>query len=193
MMKVLCLQGSARKNGNTARVLGWVEEELGRLGHEVTSVYLNAKDLNGCTGCARCKEVPDEVGCVQTDDIPEILVQMVHADAVVFASPLYFWGVTAQLKAVIDRTYSLYTRYHEPGHASLIEGQRHALLVTGGGPWDNNAEAAFTAFSRMQKPHKTIHAGELFVGGCTTPAALDDEAKQRAKAFAGKLAGDLPG
>lgn len=188
-MKVLCLQGSARKKGNTAKVLGWVEEELKRCGHEVETVYLTAKDLNGCTGCARCKEVPDGIGCAQKDDIPEILGQMVHADAVVFASPLYFWGVTAQIKAVIDRTYSLYTRYHEPGHASLIEGQRHALLVTGGGPWDNNAEAAFTAFARMQKPHKTIHAGELYVGGCTIPAALGEETRVRAAEFAGRLVG----
>ena len=186
-MKVLCLQGSARKKGNTARVLGWVEDELARLGHGVSSVYLNGETLNGCMGCARCKEKPDEVGCVQTDGISEILGQMVHADAVIFASPLYFWGVTAQLKAVFDRTYSLYTRYHEPGHASLIEGQRHALLVTGGGPWDNNAEAAFTAFSRMQKPHKTRHAGELYIGGCTTPAALGEEAKARALSFAGQV------
>lgn len=192
-MKILTLQGSARKKGNTARVLGWVNEELVRLGHDVESIYLNDKDLKGCTGCAACKNTPDEVGCVQKDDIPEILGKMVHADAVVFSSPLYFWGVTAQLKAVIDRTYSLYTRFHEPGHASLIEGQRHALLMTGGGPWDNNAEAAFTAFARMQKPHKTIHAGELYIGGCTTPAALGEDVQARAREFAGKLAAESIG
>jgi multimeric flavodoxin WrbA len=188
-MKILCLQGSARKKGNTAKVLGFVEEELKEMGHEVESIYLTAKELKGCLGCAKCKDKPDQVGCVQKDDIPEILGKMVKAQAVVFASPLYFWGVTAQLKAVIDRTYSLYTQYHQPDHASLVEGQRQALLMTGGGPWDNNAEAAFTAFSRVQNPHKAVNAGELFVGNCTTPADLGEDVKSRAVEFARKLAG----
>ena len=48
MMKVTILQGSARKKGNTARVLTWVEEELIGLGHEVDSIYLHSKNLKGC-------------------------------------------------------------------------------------------------------------------------------------------------
>jgi len=186
-MKVVLLQGSARKKGNTAKALEWVEEELLTLGHGVESIYLNSKILKGCMGCARCKEHPDEVGCVQRDDIQDILGKIVAAQAVVFASPLYFWGVTAQLKAVIDRTYSLYTNYHKPGHASLVEGQRQALLVTGGGPWDNNAEAAFTAFSRIQNPHKAINAGELFIGNCTTPGDMDEQVQQKVLAFSKKI------
>lgn len=186
-MKILTLQGSARKKGNTANVLGWVEEELSRQDHEVTGIHLHGKNLNGCMGCARCKEVPDDVGCVQKDDIPEILSRMVASDLVIFASPLYFWGVSAQLKAVIDRTYSLYTRFHEPDHASLLEGRRQALLVTGGGGWDNNAEAAFTAFGRIQKPHKTIHSGTLYIGKCSTPEEMDASVREQAAAFARQI------
>ena len=183
-MKVITLQGSARKKGNTAKVLGWVEEELTRLGHDVESIYLHSKTLNGCMGCAKCKETPDHVGCVQKDDIPEILGKLIKADLVVFSSPLYFWGVTAQLKAVIDRTYSLYTHYHEPNHASLLEGQRQALLVTGGGPWENNAQETFTAFERIQKPHKAVNAGHLYIGGCTRPSELGEEVRNQAVEFA---------
>ncbi|MFH2092600.1 MAG: flavodoxin family protein [Pseudomonadota bacterium] len=186
-MKIILLQGSARKKGNTARVLGWVEEELSAAGHQVESIYLGDKNMKGCLGCARCKDYPDKIGCVQKDDVPEILGKMVNAQVVVFASPLYFWGVTAQLKTIIDRTYSLYTGYHQPDHASLVEGQRQALLVTGGGPWDNNAEAAFTAFSRIKNPHKSIHVGELYIGGCTTPANMDDTIKSQAIEFARKI------
>lgn len=186
-MKVLLLQGGARKKGNTATILNWVEEELISSGHEVETLYLHSYTVKGCMGCARCKDVPDKIGCVQKDDAPKILEKMIQADAVVFSSPLYFWGVNAQLKAVIDRTYSLYTYANTPDHVSLIEGQRQALLVTGAGPWDNNAEGAFTAFGRMQKYHKAVHAGELYVGGCTTPADMDPSVKDRALAFARKL------
>jgi multimeric flavodoxin WrbA len=186
-MKIITLQGSPRKNGNTAEVLSWVEKELVTLGHDVESIFLNTKTLKGCLACGKCKEKPDTVGCIQNDDISEILGKMTRAELVIFASPLYFWGVSAQLKAVIDRTYSLYVDYHKPGHASLIDGQRQALLVTGAGPYENNAEATFTAFGRMQRPHKAVNAGELFIGSCSTPDKLDDSVKDRAVAFAHKI------
>lgn len=188
-MKILSLQGSPRKEGNTAKVLSWVEEALIALNHEVESIFLNTKNLKGCLACGKCKEKPDTVGCIQKDDIPEILEKMTKADLVIFASPLYFWGVSAQLKTVIDRTYSLYVNYHQPGHASLVEGQRQALLVTGAGPYENNAEAAFTAFGRMQRPHMAINAGELFIGSCSTPDKLDDSIKDKAVAFAHTIIG----
>jgi len=188
-MKIVALQGSPRKKGNTAKVLSWVEEELVAMGHDVESIFLNTKNLKGCLACGKCKEKPDSVGCIQKDDIPEILEKMTSAELVIFASPLYFWGLSAQLKTVIDRTYSLYVDYHQPGHASLVDGQRQALLVTGAGPFENNAEAAFTAFGRMQKPHKTVNAGELFIGSCSTPDKLDDQIKDKAVAFAHKIIG----
>jgi multimeric flavodoxin WrbA len=188
-MKIIALQGSPRKKGNTAKVLSWVEEELMALGHDVETIFLNSKNLKGCLACGKCKEKPDAVGCIQKDDIPEILVKMTKAELVIFASPLYFWGVSAQLKTVIDRTYSLYVDYHQPGHASLVDGQRQALLVTGAGPYENNAEAAFTAFGRIQSPHKAVNAGELFIGSCSTPDKLDDSIKDKAVAFAQKITG----
>lgn len=191
-MKILILQGGARKKGNTAQVLTWVDDELKTLGHDVETVYLGNKHLNGCLGCAKCKDLPKDpktgvIGCIQKDDVPDILGKMVTAEAVVFSSPLYFWGVTAQLKAVIDRSYSLYTQYHQPDHTSLVEGQRQAILITGGGPFENNAQETFTAFSRLQNPHKAVHAGELFVGRCTTPANMDASVKQQAVEFAQNL------
>lgn len=186
-MNIVLLQGGARKKGNTATILGWVEEELLTLGHKVQTIYLANKNFKGCLGCAQCKKHPDKIGCVQNDDMIPILEEIVDADAVVFSSPLYFWGVTAQLKTVIDRTYSLYTQYHQPDHSSLVKGQRQALLVTGGGGWENNAQEAFAAFSRLQKPHLSIHPTELYIGSCTTPDKLDDIVKDQAIEFAQTL------
>ena len=186
-MNVLLLQGGAKKKGNTAKVLEWVTNELIRLGHSVETVYLHSKNLKGCMGCGKCKETEETPGCIQKDDMPDILDKMTQSDAVVFSSPLYFWGVNAQLKAVIDRTFSLYTNANTPEQASLVEGQRQALLMTGGGPFDNNAAEAFTAFGRMQKYHKAVHAGQLFVGGCSTPENLDDSIQSQAVEFARTL------
>ena len=186
-MKVLTLQGGARKKGNTATVLGWVEEELIAMGHEVESVYLQNKNIKGCLACGKCKETMEAIGCVQKDDAVEILEKMVASDLVIFTSPLYFWGITGPLKSLIDRTYSLYADFHLPTHVSMVKGQRQALLVTGAGPWENNAEATFTAFERFQNPHMAIAAGNLYISKCTTPDQLDNSVKDQAKAFAQKI------
>ena len=168
-MNILMLQGGARKNGNTAHVLGLVEGKLQKKGHQVSTIYLHGKNLNGCMGCLACKKKPEEIGCVQKDDVIPILEAMLASDAIVFSSPLYFWGVNAQLKAVIDRMFSFYGGMRTPQHHSLLAGKKQALLMTGGGPHDNNAELAFIAFGRMTPYLKTTVAGELFVGNCTKP------------------------
>lgn len=186
-MKITIFQGSPRKKSNTAQVTAWMQEEMTTLGHEVETVAVAGKDIHGCLACAKCKQTPGAPGCVQKDDVSGMLEAMVASDLVVFASPLYFWGVSAQLKAVIDRTYSLYVAYHQPGHASLLEGRKQALVLTGGGPYEDNAEAAVTAYRRLQKPHLTVNAGELYVGRCSTPDQLGAEREEEARDFARRI------
>lgn len=186
-MKILMLHGGARKNGNTATAAGWMDNELSLLGHEVESIFLFEKNIKGCLACAKCKDTAEEVACIQKDDATEILDKMVAAELVVFTSPLYFWGLAGPLKTFIDRTFSLYVDYHKPTHASLVEGQRQALLVTGAGPYENNAEPVFIAFDRLQAPHKAVKAGELFLAKCTAPENLDDTTKKQVLRFAREI------
>lgn len=178
-MKVTLLQGGAKKKGNTALVLGFMEDEFKKLGHETSLIYLHDKNLKGCIGCALCKTKPDTIGCVQEDDMEEILLEMVGSEAVIFSSPLYFWGLNSQLKSVIDRSYSLYTKDH-----SLVEGQYQGLLVTGHGEFEGNAEEVFSTFSRIQSYHKSIYAGELYISGCASPLDMPETVEKRARAFA---------
>lgn len=183
-MKILILQGGARKKGHTAKLLGWIEQEFESLDHDVDNITLHDKNIKACLACAKCKEVANEIGCIQKDDAIEILEKMAKADLVLFSSPLYFWGLAGPLKTFIDRTYSLYINYHQPGHSSLVADQRQALLVTGGGPYENNAEPVFTAFARLQKPHIAVNAGELYIGGCKDPDNLDEQSREKAISFA---------
>ena len=186
-MKVTTLLGSANKKGNTATVLSWVEEEIKSLGHDVERIYLNDKMIKGCLGCNKCKDSPDEIACVQKDDAIGIMENMVSSDVVLYASPIYFWGFSAQLKALIDRCYSLVTDYHTPDHTSLMRGKRIGLLVTGGGPSENNTEGLFTAFNRISDFLLTKKSGELYIGGCTEPAELSGGVKEEALALARSL------
>ena len=76
-MQITTLLGSAKNKGNTATVLGWVEGELKAIGHAVKRVYLHNKSIAGCLGCAKCRENPDEIACVQKDDAIGIMEPMI--------------------------------------------------------------------------------------------------------------------
>jgi multimeric flavodoxin WrbA len=186
-MQITTLLGSAKKKGNTATVLGWVEEELQSLGYDVERIYLNNKSIGGCLGCAKCRENPDEIACVQKDDAIDIMGQMISSEVVLFASPVYFWGFSSQIKALIDRGYSLVTNYHKPGHTSLMKGKRIGLLVTGADAYEENAESLFTAFDRIVDFLLAKKSGELYVGECSVPAELSEAVKNNALELARSL------
>ena len=179
-MQITTLLGSAKKKGNTSTVLGWVEEDLKSRGHDVERIYLNNKSIRGCLGCSKCRENPHEIACVQKDDAIDIMEQMISSAAVLFASPIYFWGFSAQIKTLIDRSYSLVTNYHKPGHTSLMEGKRIGLLVTGADAYGDNAEGMFTAFDRIVDFLLAKKSGALYVGECSVPSELSEEVKERA-------------
>ncbi len=182
-MRILTLLGSAKKKGNTATALTMAEKELEAQGHEVERIYLNSKDIHGCLGCNKCREFPDEIACVQDDDANAILEKMIASDAVLFTSPIYFWGFTAQIKALIDRSYALVTQYHQPDHTSLMKGKRIGLLTTGGGLFENNAEGTFTAFDRLAKFYIAESTAELHIGKCGVPSELPHEAPLQIEKF----------
>jgi multimeric flavodoxin WrbA len=115
--------------------------------------------------------------------------RMISSEVVLFASPIYFWGFSAQIKALIDRGYSLVTNYHKPGHTSLMKGKRFGLLVTGGGAYEENAEGMFTAFDRIVDFFLAKKSGELYVGGCSVPEEIPDEVRKKAVKLARSLVG----
>ncbi|MGI6656582.1 MAG: flavodoxin family protein [Desulfobulbus sp.] len=189
-MHILILQGGARKKGNTAHVLALIEQQLLDRTHTVETIYLHDKNLHGCMGCGACKKHTTTLGCVQEDEVIPILEKMIAADGVIFSSPLYFWGVNAQLKTVIDRMFCLYTDLpHRPEHSSLLAGKKLALVMTGGGPQEENAEGALVAFQRMMPYMQTTHGGELFVGRCRTPERMDPAVHQQVEQFVQTLVG----
>ena len=186
-MKAITLLGSPKKNGNTGTLAALINKELEKRGHTTHQVYLHDKTIKGCLACGKCKANKNTISCIQDDDAQSILAEMVAADLILYTSPLYFWGLAGPLKCLIDRTYSLYTQYHQPDHDSLLKGKRQALLVTGGGPYGNNAEPVFTAFRNLHKPHMTINAGELYIGPCTTPNNFPQSDKEATILFSEKI------
>ena len=103
-MKIVILNGSPRAGGNTEIMAGEFARGAEEKGHEVVQVKLAGKKIAGCLGCDFCAS-HDGV-CVQKDDMAEIYNLLEQADLVAFASPIYWFSITAQLKCVIDRLYA---------------------------------------------------------------------------------------
>ncbi len=107
-VSVLGLAGSPRRRGNTALLLERALEGAASAGAEVSRVDLCRQRVAPCIACGRCAEAG--VCVVDDDDFQALLVQLIAADAVVLATPVYFLGVTAAAKAFIDRCQCLWAR-----------------------------------------------------------------------------------
>lgn len=125
--KVVILQGSPHARGNTAILAGEIARGAAAAGANVTTFFLHPMDIACCAGCQGCQK-PGARGCVIRDDMDRIFPAARRADAVVFASPIYWFTVSAQLKKAVDRFYSFMT---PKGHR--FAGKRIGLAFTFGG------------------------------------------------------------
>ena len=105
--KVLILSSSPRKKGNSNALCDQFMKGAVEANHQVEKVVLAEKKINYCTGCYACRRTGR---CAQKDDMALILDSMVAADAIVLATPVYFYSMCAQMKTVIDRTVARYTK-----------------------------------------------------------------------------------
>lgn len=107
-MKILGVSFSPREKGNTVAMLNEVLAAAKKDGAEVELYSVAGKNLQPCDGCWGCTKTGK---CHIEDDTALLLDKMAAADGIIFGTPIYFWGMTAQAKAVIDRTISL----NQPG------------------------------------------------------------------------------
>ncbi len=105
-MKILVLNGSPTKNGNTVALVNAFKEGAESKGHEVTVLNVAHKKVNGCMACEYCHGAGNGK-CVQKDDMQEIYPYLTDADMITFASPIYYFTMSAQLEAVIHRFYAI--------------------------------------------------------------------------------------
>lgn len=103
--KILIISTSPRKGGNSERLADEFAAGAAEAGCRVEKVSLRDKSVNFCRGCLACQKTGR---CVIRDDAEAILAAMRGADAVVFATPVYFYGMNGQMKTLLDRTNPLF-------------------------------------------------------------------------------------
>jgi multimeric flavodoxin WrbA len=127
MKSIVILNGSPRTNGNTSMLINEVSNAFAMSSeYDVHVLRLNDYHINPCQACDWCmKEYP--LTCIQQDDMNTLYRFVLDADTIVFASPIYWFHYSAQLKLFIDRLYALHL---EGGHA-LQEKKFAAIFVYG--------------------------------------------------------------
>ncbi len=118
-MKVTILTGSAHKNGTTAALAAKFQQGVLDAGHEVFRFDAAFHNVHPCIGCDACRRTGT---CVfHADDMKTLNPHLLDADAVVFVSPIYYFTINAQLKAVIDRFYA---------NDAALHGHKKTVLIT---------------------------------------------------------------
>lgn len=157
MKKVLILSGSPRKNGNSDILCDEFARGALEVGHEVEKIRVAEKNIGFCRGCYACEKTGV---CAIKDDMAEILQKIIDTDVLVLASPVYFYSVDAQLKALIDRTVARWTEVKDKefyyittaadeelssadttlacfrGYADCVEGAKEMGVICGMGAYE---------------------------------------------------------
>ena len=188
-MKVLILQGSPRKQGNTKQLTVPFADELEKHGAEVWEEWIYDKDLKPCMGCGTCQDRIGEIGCRHEDDFEGLVKEMLAADLTVFATPIYAWLPPAPLVAFWDRLmYAPIKLYGERQAPSLLRGKATAIVVTGGFDPQKIVVPFEMSMKVFAMRHKIDYLG--WEGG-TDPGKgrvfMNEKKEQRMRAFARTL------
>ncbi len=193
MPKILFIQGSPRKNGNTVAVLEAAAAEATRLGAEVTIMDVASMECvgKGCISCYACQAIP-EFECVLDDEVAKNVAKLPEFDRIVLCAPIYFFGLSAQLKIFVDRFFCL-MKHQGDTIVSALTGKRIDLIATSGGTEEDSGVRNAIGMVRDMNAFLELPAPEvLYFGSCSPePAELRSDLKMRTKAaaFARKIIG----
>ena len=164
-MKVLGIFGSPRKDGNTGLLLEEALRGAAMEGAEVERIHLSDFNIIPCKECLKCFQ---DGQCILLDDMRQIYPKLLEADIIVFASPIFFYGITAWAKALVDRCQALWARKYVLQDRSLSkEGKRRKgfFISVGGTRGQRVFEGAILTVKYFFDVLNADYAGELVFRG----------------------------
>jgi multimeric flavodoxin WrbA len=144
-MKVLGILGSPRGGGNSDILLNQALSGAKEMGAKVEKIILSRKRISGCLDCTKCNETGI---CVINDDMLKIRQKILKADAVIHSVPLYFWAMTSQMKAYLDRWCAFFDgnwSWHKT-YAPRMQGKRIGLITVCADPNVHTADPIVHSF-----------------------------------------------
>lgn len=159
-MKIVIVKGSPHPKGSSNMLAEQFAKGAKEAGHTVVEMDAAHMDIHPCLGCGYCGM---DGPCAQKDDIQMIRDAMLSADMAVFVTPVHYFGMSAQLKMVIDRFYSYTLKLS-------AKKLKTALIATS---WDSNDDVMPYLLAHYRKLCRYMHfidCGQILGTGCGTPA-----------------------
>jgi multimeric flavodoxin WrbA len=176
--QILILKGSPREKGNSATLADRAAAGARESGAQVESVYLHSLDIRPCDACDLCKEPGS--GCVIEDDMQPLYPKLAEADAIILASPIYWFTFSAQLKLCMDRWYAFqssnWMELHDKSFGIILTYGDTDLYTSGG----INAIHTYETMARFLHGELAgiVHASLDEVGEAEKQPALMEQAYQ---------------
>ena len=170
-MRVLGIAGSPRRGGNTDLLLDEVMKGAASRGAEVKTIILNDLKITPCQHCDTCRKTGR---CQIEDDMQLVYRELAQADRVVLASPVQFMGLTAQMKAMIDRCQALWARKYLLKIPPLdsIKERKGLFISVGGQKIANLFEPSLATVKTLFKILDITYTGELVFPGIDEKGAI---------------------
>ena len=170
-MRVLGIAGSPRRGGNTDRLLAEVIKGAAEKGAEVKTIVLNDLEISPCQHCDACRRAGR---CRIDDDMQMVYRELEAADRIVLASPIQFMGLTAQMKAMIDRCQALWARKYVLKIPPLGDRRERKgfFISVGGRKVANVFDGALITIRSLFAVLDVIYAGELLFPGIDEKGAI---------------------
>ncbi|MDX2415453.1 MAG: flavodoxin family protein [Bacteroidales bacterium] len=172
-LKVLAVSGSPREQSNTDLIIESVLSGALDAGHSTEFIKLNLLNFSPCQACDDCRARPG-ARCKLKDDGSRILKLTEECDVLVFGSPIYMGGVSAQAKAYIDRWYS----FKDKNRISELKGDRKVVGVYAQGAKDGTYHRLFESNERLFNSNNFAYLGTLVTPDYKVPRAGDDLLKK---------------
>jgi len=181
-MKVLGISGSPRRGGNTDLLLAEVMRGAASRGAEVKTIVLSDLNIAPCLHCDACLK---KGKCKIADDMQMVYRELAQADRIVLASPIQFMGVTAQMKAMIDRCQSLWAKKYVLKIPPLgDERERKGFFISvGGRKVVDLFEPALVVIKSVFRIMNVTYAGELLFSGIDEKGAIKNHPDALNQAF----------
>ena len=181
-LKVLGIAGSPRRGGNTDLLLAEVMKGAASKGAKVKTIVLDDLEITPCQHCDNCL---DKGKCWMQDDMQMVYRELNEADRIVLASPLYFLGVTAQTKTMIDRCQALWARKYKLKMPPLSDNrERKGLFISVGARSEDDMFAPAISTVRLLFTILNIaYEGELVFSGVDEKGAIAKHPNAMQRAF----------
>lgn len=167
MKRVIVISTSLRTGSNSDMLANRFVEGALQAGHEVEKISLAGKNIQFCRGCLACQKLGK---CVIKDDVDAIMQKVLHADVIVWATPIYYFEMSGQMKVLIDRMNAMYTLDYQ---------FREVYLLTTAAEEEpevpRRAEGGLTGW--IDCFPKSRLAGTLFCGGVAGPRSINGNPK----------------